>query len=182
MLLLVFSYGLLDVLGITGQSKLFSEWTPRGVRPVFSTTALIFTSYLGFVQISTVAEEVKAPQRNLPRALIGSVLIVILLYVFVLFITTSIFSADKLKELGETATLEVARRMIGWQGALIVLVAGLLATLSSANASMMSSSRSIFALSKDRLIPRRGHQRAVWDAPYCVGVGRHSDLCHAVCR
>ena len=155
LLLSIFSYGFLDISGIIGEPRFFEAFTPRGTRPVFSTTALIFTSYLGFVQISTVAGEIKAPQRNLPRALIGSVLIVLFFYLFVLLVTTSVLSVAELQQYRETATLEVARRLIGDVGALIILAAGLLATLSSANASMLSSSRAIFALSKDQLVPSR---------------------------
>jgi len=155
LLILIYSYGFFDVLGVVGETKTFDTFFPTGTGSVFTTAALIFTSYLGFVQISTIAGEVKSPAKNLPRALIGSVLIVIVLYLFVLFVTTSILSVDELKQLGEAATLEVAERLIGEWGVYIVLVSGLLATLSSANASVMSSSRSIFALSKDELITKK---------------------------
>lgn len=149
----LFGYGALEALGVIGPAELQSEFVPKGYKSIFTTTALIFTSYLGFVQIATVAGEIKDPQKNLPRALIGSVAIVTLLYVLTLFVSTSIFSAEELSELGETATVEVARSIIGPIGGLLVLGAGLLATLSSANASILSSSRAIYALSTDRLIP-----------------------------
>jgi len=155
LLVLVFSYGLIDVLGIKGEREVFTHFFPEGKKAVLTTSALIFTSYLGFVQISTVAGEIKQPSKNLPRALIGSVLIVIILYLLVLFVTTSLLSVSELESMGETATLEVARKLIGRWGAVMVMIAGLLATLSSANASMMSSSRSVFALSKDRLLPKK---------------------------
>jgi len=47
----------------------------RGVTPMLTTTGLIFVSYLGFVQITSVAEEIQEPGKNLPRAVIGSVLL-----------------------------------------------------------------------------------------------------------
>ncbi len=153
-LLLIFSYGIFDILGWVGETQLFSEFAPKGMKPVFTTTSLIFTSYLGFVQISTVAGEIIDPQKNLPRALIGSVLIVIFLYVFVIFVSSSVLSVEEMETFGEEATLEVGRRLLGDWGAIIILLAGLLATLSSANASMMSSSRSIYALSRDQLLPQ----------------------------
>ena len=62
-------------------------------------------------------------------------------------------SADRLGELGETAIIEVARGLIGNIGAMVALFAGLLATLSSANASILSASRTLFALSNDQLVP-----------------------------
>ena len=154
-LITLFGYGVLSVFGIFGEANLPESFVPKGWGPVFSTTALVFTSFLGFVQIATVAGEVKAPHKTLPRALTFSVLIVTAIYVLVLFVTTSVFSADELSEMGETATVEVARELIGSFGALAILFAGLLATLSSANASILSASRTVYALGKDRLLPKK---------------------------
>lgn len=109
LLVLIFSYGLIDVLSVGGNKKVFSNFFPEGKRTVLTTSALIFTSYLGFVQISTIAGEIKEPSKNLPRALIGSVLIVIVLYLLVLFVTTSLLPVSELERMGETATLEVAQ-------------------------------------------------------------------------
>ena len=57
--------------------------------------------------------------------------------------------------MGETATVEVARSLIGRFGAVAILFAGLLATLSSANASILSASRTVYALGNDRLLPSK---------------------------
>ena len=154
-LLTLFGYGLLSVFGVVGEANLPDEIAPQGWGPVFSTTALVFTSFLGFVQIATVAGEVKMPHKTLPRALIFSVLIATVVYVSVLFVTTSLFPADELAEMGETATVEVARTLVGRFGAIAILFAGLLATLSSANASILSASRTVYALGKDGLLPSK---------------------------
>jgi amino acid transporter len=102
-----------------------------------------------------VAGEVKEPGRNLPRAMVGSVVLVGILYVCTIFISTSAMGSGALSELGETAIVEVARTFFGRLGTVAILMAGLLATLSSANASILSSSRSIYALSRDALVPDR---------------------------
>ncbi len=154
-LLTLFGYGLLSVFGLVGEANLPEEVVPEGWGAVFATTALVFTSFLGFVQIATVAGEVKAPHKNLPRGLIFSVLIATGIYALVLFVTTSVFPADELSEMGETATVEVARELVGGIGAIAILFAGLLATLSSANASILSASRTVYALGKDRLLPKK---------------------------
>ncbi len=54
----------------------FTPFFPEGTSPIFSTTALVFVSFLGFVKIAAVSEEIENPAVNLPRALIGSVAIV----------------------------------------------------------------------------------------------------------
>jgi|SRR6056297_20578 len=151
-LFVMFTYGTLSAVGVIGRTQLPTPFAPYGAAPVFTTTALIFTSYLGFVQIATVAGEIKSPSTNLPKALIGSVLIVTFLYVLAIFVSTSVLSSEEMASLGETAMIEVAQSLLGNLGGLAVMGAGLLATLSSANASILSSSRAIFALSDDDLI------------------------------
>ncbi len=121
--------------------------------PVLGTAALVFTSYLGFEQIAVVSGEIRDPSRNLPRALMGSVLLVATLYVLTMLVVTSFASPAELTESGETALAHVARTILGTAGGIIISVAGLLATLSSANASILSSSRAVFALSRDDLLP-----------------------------
>jgi amino acid transporter len=87
--------------------------------------------------------------------MIGSVIVVTVFYVVTIFVATSAFGAEPLGRFGETAMVEVARELLGFPGAVLILFAGLLATFSSANASILSASRSVYALSRDALLPRR---------------------------
>jgi amino acid transporter len=151
-------YGGLDSLGVFGRAKTPEQFAPFGYGPMFTTAALVFTSYLGFAQVATVAGEIKQPGRNLPLAMVGSVLIVGTFYVATIFVATSAFGAGPLASFGETAIVEVARDFFGLPGAVAILVAGLLATMSSANASILSSSRALYALSKDTLVPRKASE------------------------
>jgi amino acid transporter len=147
-------YGGLDALGVFGTASTPERVLPFGPVPMFTTAALVFTSYLGFAQVATVAGDIKQPGRNLPLAMVGSVLIVGLLYVATILIATSAFGSAALSGFGETAIVEVARAFGGRFGAVAILLAGLLATLSSANASVLSTSRAVFAVSKDAILPR----------------------------
>jgi amino acid transporter len=154
-LLIFISYGLLTLLGIRGSVAPPEEFAPYGTFPVLTTAALVFTSYLGFAQIATVAGEITEPARNLPMAMVGSVLIVGVLYVLAVLICNSVFGSEKLAELGETALIEVGAYFFGLPGKISLMLGGLLATLSSANASIMSSSRALYALSKDGIVPKK---------------------------
>jgi amino acid transporter len=147
-------FGVLDAVGIVGQPEAPETFAPFGYVPVLSTAALVFTSYLGFAQVATVAGEMKNPGRNLPLAMVGSVLIVGVLYVTTIFVATSAFGAERLAAEGETAMVAVGRDLLGPAGALAILFGGLLATMSSANASILSTSRAIYAVSKDALLPK----------------------------
>ena len=146
--------GVLDAIGLVGEPTAPEEFTPKGTVPIFTTAALVFTSYLGFAQVATVAGEMKRPGRNLPLAMVGSVVIVGVLYVITIFVATSAVGSERLGALGETAMVEVGRELLGPIGAVAILLGGLLATMSSANASVLSTSRAIFAVSKDGLLPR----------------------------
>jgi len=151
---ILFLYGLAASTAFFGDGRalsapLFSE----GAKPVLTTVALIFTSYLGFVQIATVAGEIKDPYKNLPRALIGSVVVVGILYVIAIYIVSVYIPEEELFNLGEDAITRVSEIIIGPAGATAVIFAALLATLSSANASVLSSSRAVYALNKDEMIP-----------------------------
>ncbi|MDZ7850348.1 MAG: APC family permease [Halodesulfurarchaeum sp.] len=149
------TYGGLDALGVFGRETVPEAFFPRGHLPVLSTAGLVFTSYLGFAQVATVAGDIKNPGRSLPIAMVGSVLIVTVLYVVTIFVATSAFGAATLGTFGETAIVEVARELLGEPGAVAILVAGVLATISSANASILSASRTMYALSRDAILPAR---------------------------
>ena len=154
-LTLFLSYGALESLGVFGQQAVPEAFFPSGYLPVLTTAALVFTSFLGFAQVATVAGDIKQPSRNLPLGMVGSVLVVTVFYVVTIFVATSAFGSARLSTLGETAMVEVARSYLGQTGAVAILVAGLLATFSSANASILSASRTVYALSRDALLPRR---------------------------
>ena len=152
------TYGSLNALGVFGRGTVPEAFFSQGVFPAFSTAALVFTSYLGFAQVATVAGDIRSPSRNIPLAMVGSVFVVTAFYVVAVFVATSAFGTERLSTFGETAMVEVARAFLGRPGAVAILLAGLLATFSSANASILSSSRTVYALSRDALLPKRASE------------------------
>ena len=125
---------------------------PQGAGPILPTTALIFVSFLGFVKIAAVAEEIRDPERNLPRALIGSVALVTGLYVVILLVIAGTLSQGAIAEVRDPLAT-AARSFFGEAGVVVIVFAGLLATLSSANASILAASRINLAMARDRLVP-----------------------------
>jgi len=127
-----------------------------GAAAILPGTALVFVSFLGFAKITTVAEEIKNPGRNLPLAIIGSVAIVTTMYAIIMVVLMGVINWDILGQ-SETPVLDVAEIGFGTIGAGAIGVglltfAGLLATASSANASILASSRINFAMGRDKLI------------------------------
>lgn len=129
-----------------------TPFLPEGGGAVLSTTALVFVSFLGFVKIAAVAEEIREPDRNLPRALIGSVALVTVLYVLIVLVVAGVFTQETIREVPDPLT-RTARLAFGGVGATGIIVAGLFATLSSANASILAASRINLAMSRDGLFP-----------------------------
>ncbi|WP_436936133.1 amino acid permease [Halovenus marina] len=124
---------------------------PFGWAPLLPVTGLVFVSYLGFVQITSVAEEIQEPGKNLPRAVIGSVVIVTVMYALILLAVLAAVETEVVAG-NDTAVVDVARMLIGPVGAAALLLGGLLATASSANASILASSRINFAMGRDKLV------------------------------
>ncbi|MGM0413959.1 MAG: amino acid permease [Bacillota bacterium] len=125
---------------------------PYGVSSVFATTGLIFVSYLGITQLSAISEEVKNPSKNLPRAFIASVGAVTILYVGVMLVINGVFPLSEVIEI-DAPLVAVAEVMAGRFGKLAIIIAGFFATVSTANAAIMSSSRFPFAMGRDKLLP-----------------------------
>jgi len=125
-----------------------------GFGDTMAVTGIIFVSYLGFVQITSVAEEIKNPGVNLPRAVIGSVLLVTVIYALVLVTMAAAVEEGFINALPteQIAVVEVARLLLGPAGAIAMLLGGLLATASSANASILASSRINFAMGRDGIV------------------------------
>ena len=169
--------GILAVVTVVGALSADPANLPagKGLTPTLTTTGLIFVSYLGFVQITSVAEEVKNPDRNLPLAIIGSVVIVTAIYALVLITMAAAVEPGFIAEqqlAGNIAVVEIGRRLLGPAGAVALLVGGLLATASSANASILASSRINFAMGRDRLIaPSLNEVHDRFNTPYrAIGI------------
>jgi amino acid transporter/nucleotide-binding universal stress UspA family protein len=133
-------------------AELHRPFAPEGWGAVVGIIGLIIVSFTGFEKISTVAEEMKRPERNLPLAIVGSVIIATVIYALILFVMTGIFSYLELGHL-EAPLVEAAAQIAGPAGRATMLAAALLATLSSANAAILASSRIGYGMGRDRVLP-----------------------------
>jgi APA family basic amino acid/polyamine antiporter len=114
---------------------------------------ILFITFMGFAEISAVSEEIKNPQRNLPLSIVGSVVVVTLVYVAVVFCLLSLRAYNDPNMAKETVLMDVSRTLMGPPGYFLILLGGILATVSSANASILAASRISFAMGRDHLMP-----------------------------
>jgi APA family basic amino acid/polyamine antiporter len=125
---------------------------------VLTAAALVFVSYAGVTKIASVAEEVKNPDRNLPRGILGSLGIMAVVYLGVIGSIVVLNAPAALEEGGAhgaslTPMADGATALFGGYGVEIVSVLAVIALMSMANAGVLSSSRFPLAMSRDDLLP-----------------------------
>ncbi|WP_138431570.1 amino acid permease [Fodinibius saliphilus] len=129
----------------------FKPFNPNGWGAVASTAATVYVSFIGFEVIATSAEEIKNPGRNLPLSMIASVLTPMIFYVLVMLVSTGVLPVAELAS-SNIPVADVASEYLGTIGALMMVVGALLATVSSANASILSAARVNFAMGRDKIL------------------------------
>lgn len=150
LLVILLGYAAWGAFHIDGDN--LHPFLPHGAGTMLPATAVIFVSFVGFAQIASVAEEIKDPARNLPRAIIGSVAVVTVIYAFVILVTVGITPHDIFFGI-DAPLVHTAGTIAGLFGMTALMIAALLATASSANASILASSRVNFALGRDMIVP-----------------------------
>jgi APA family basic amino acid/polyamine antiporter len=147
------------VVAITAfNTQHFVPFAPHGAQGVTSAAGVIFFAYIGFDAVTTGSEETKNPARDLPIAIIGSLLISTVLYVLVSLAAVGVADVNTLtaKE-NVDAPLAAALRIgagLPWAGG--VLAAGALIAITSVVLVIMyGQTRIFFAMCRDGLLPRR---------------------------
>ncbi|MFC4360089.1 amino acid permease [Halobium salinum] len=123
-----------------------------GVGGLLAATGLVFVSYAGVTKVASVAEEVESPGRNIPLGILGSLAFTTLLYVGIVAVLVG--TTDPGSVAGSLTPVAVAAEAtLGNAGVVVIILAAVLALVSTANAGILSSSRYPFAMSRDRLVP-----------------------------
>ncbi|SEH45907.1 Amino acid transporter [Halopenitus malekzadehii] len=130
----------------------FEGFFGSGFEGIISATGFVFVSYAGVTKIASVAEEVENPDRNLPLGILGSLVITAGIYVAIVTVMVGVADAAALTNT-ETPMQVAASNALPAIGVAAVVVAALLALISTANAGILSSSRYPFAMSRDGLAP-----------------------------
>jgi amino acid transporter len=121
---------------------------------------LTFIAFQGYDLIATVTEEVENPQQNIPRAILLSLAVTVVIYLLVVFVAIGTLGADQLAAAGETAVAEAAEGfmpaipLLG-TGAALVAFGAVFSTVSALNAVVIGSSRVAFAMGRERQLPSR---------------------------
>jgi basic amino acid/polyamine antiporter, APA family len=129
----------------------WSPFAPMGWSGIMKGGAVIFFAYIGFDAVSTAAEEVVNPKRDLPLGILGSLAICTVLYILVAAVLTGMVPAAQIDLNAPLASAFVIRGLSAVSGIVSLgAVAGLTSVLLVL---LLGQSRIFYAMSRDGLLP-----------------------------
>ncbi len=134
---------------------------PAGTAGVVEGAAFVFVSYAGVTKVCSVAEEVRHPERNIPRGMLAAQISVMVLYALVATVITGTVDAATLGA-NVTPIATAAEVILGPVGRVAFAVVAVVGLVSMCNAGVLSSTRYPFAMGRDQLLPsflQRVHPR-----------------------
>jgi amino acid transporter len=160
-LMIFIAYGLKKIFGAPVEAvSSFTPFFPLGAGGVVVAMGLTFIAFEGYDLIATVAEEIKEPEKNIPRATFIALAVTITIYLLILFVSIGAIRVDGfaswefLGKYGETAIVRAAEQFMPAFGVAIIVLGGLLSTMSALNATILAASRVAFSMARDRWLPK----------------------------
>jgi amino acid efflux transporter len=124
---------------------------PHGFLPVGTVAALIFWSYLGYENVSNVAEEFRNPDRDFQRSILGSVILIGMLYIAMAFVTVGTLAYKTGSSVAPFAA--IFSNVFGSYGAVATSLIAVFIIFGTINVYTAGMSRVIFAAAKDGCFP-----------------------------
>ena len=132
----------------------FTPVLPKGMGGVGAAISLIYISFFGYQLIANSAEEIRAPERTVPKAMKLSIGIALFFYLVVAVIAVGAVPWEELAK-SDAPLVLVAERGLGPFGAWLIGAGGILASGAALNSTLVSQGRQIFAMGRDRMLPKR---------------------------
>ncbi|MCK9590441.1 MAG: amino acid permease [Methanoregula sp.] len=152
--LLIFIIVGASALLTSGNYSNYHPFFPQGFSGVMSGAAIIFFAFIGFNTIAVMAEEVKDPEKNVPRAILFAFAVCTLIYIGVSIVAVGIVNWQILGT--SSAPLEFALKTVTDNIFILqfVAISALFATTSVIMASIMGGSRALFAMARQGVLPK----------------------------
>ncbi|WP_316152559.1 amino acid permease [Cupriavidus sp. BIC8F] len=132
----------------------WQPFAPFGFAGIFNAAALVFFAFIGFDAVTSAAEEVRNPRRDLPIGIIGSLVVCTVLYVVVAAIMTGIVPFAKFAGVDHPVSLALQFAGQNWVAGFVDLGA-ILGMTTVILVMTYGQTRVIFAMSRDGLLPER---------------------------
>jgi len=147
-----------------------SRLTPffdRGGSGLLMGAALIFVAYEGFELIPNAVHEMRAPERDLRRSIVISVVITLVIYILVSLVAVGNLTPQQIHADKEYALAVAARPLLGRAGFLLIGLGAVLSTASAINATMFGTARLAGVMATDKALPRVfSHRERTRDVPW----------------
>lgn len=135
------------------QPQQYSPFAPFGVKSIFVVAGMVFVSFGGLTKVIDVSEEVRDGSKNIPLGMFLAFFVVNILYVLVVFAAVGVLSPEVLS--GSLAPIALAGKAVaGVAGEVLIGIGAFLAFATTANAGLLSASRTPMAMSRDGLVPQ----------------------------
>ena len=116
--------------------------------------SITFVAYEGFQLVINAVNEMTNPDKNIPRAIYGAIILVITIYVVIALGALFAIPVQDLIKGKEYALAAGASEAIGNMGKLLVIFSALLATSSAISGTVFGSSRQMAVIAEDHLMPK----------------------------
>ena len=136
------------------------ENTPQ-FNNIFFAVSLTFFAYAGFNVIANTAEDIENPKETMMKAMIYSILIVMVLYIAVTFAVFGNLSLNEIIEAKDYALAQAAYPVFGQIGFTIMAVAALISTASAINANLYATTNITYQMAKNGDLPKI-YEKGVW--------------------
>lgn len=155
--------------------EVFPKNLPNSMPKIFAAIVYMFPMFFGVRSLVAGAAQIKHPERNLPKALLLSSLLIIPLYICVTYTAVGIVSLEEAQLMRQEAGWQVpllnlaAQRIFGWTGGALIAVAGMFASLSALGTSLAVQASILRGMSRDAYLPkllRSVHRR--FGTPYAA--------------
>ncbi len=155
-LMVVVKIGVLAVFAVLGAGAIkpasYAPFAPFGFEGVLAAAAIVFFAYTGYARIATLGEEIKEPRKTIPRAIIVLLGITAAIYILVTAVAVGLLGAKQFSESASPIAAASATLGIPWL-VLLVIFGAAVATLNVLLGDLLASSRTAFAMARNRDLP-----------------------------
>jgi amino acid transporter len=135
------------------------------IKGTLNATAIFFLSYMGFGLVTNASENIRQPERNVPRAIYVSILIVTAIYVSVSVVAVGSLPLNELIDAQDNALAAAAAPLLGRVGYVLVSLGALASIGSALNATLYGGANIAYALAKEGELPRFFERKSWFKAP-----------------
>ena len=137
-----------------GQGQVVPEILPRfeGLSGVFAATSYTFIMFVGVRATVVAAPETKDPEKNIPKAIFLSMVLLIALYCSVAYVTASVVGEEDF--VASTLLNSAAEKTLGLLGGVLIAIGGMVASISSVSTAITVQSSIVYGMSRDGYLPK----------------------------